>query len=113
MATKAKQLLDAGESLARTAETWADLSNTLFDPIEGLVAKAFPTRAERERFAKTGEYRALQDLIDSAVQRTGLVPGATPTKKSGRFVVRLPNTLHAALEAEADAEGVSLNPSWS
>ena len=35
--------------------------------------------------------------------------GATPQNKSGRFVVRLPVSLHAALEREAKAEGVSLN----
>ena len=43
-----------------------------------------------------------------AIERFGLVEGATP-KKSGRFVVRLPQSLHAALEREAVAEGVSLN----
>lgn len=42
------------------------------------------------------------------MQQTGLVEGATP-RKSGRFVVRLPKSLHAALEREAAAEGVSLN----
>jgi site-specific DNA-methyltransferase (adenine-specific) len=108
MATKAEQVLETGQKLALTAETWADLSNLLFDPVEGLVARAYPTREEREQFVKTKEYRAIRELIDSAVQRTGLVDGAKP-KKSGRFVVRLPNTLHAALEAEAEDEGVSLN----
>jgi site-specific DNA-methyltransferase (adenine-specific) len=39
---------------------------------------------------------------------TGLVSGATP-KKSGKFVVRLPRSLHAALEREAEVEGTSLN----
>jgi site-specific DNA-methyltransferase (adenine-specific) len=108
MTAKAEQILEAGQRLALTAETWADLSNLLFDPVDGLVAKAYPTREERERFVKTKEYRAIQSLIDSAVERTGLVEGAKP-KKSGRFVVRLPNTLHAALESEAQDEGVSLN----
>ncbi len=42
------------------------------------------------------------------MQRHGLVEGGTP-RKSGRFVVRLPQSLHAALESEAMAEGVSLN----
>jgi len=42
------------------------------------------------------------------MQRHGLVEGATP-RKSGRFVVRLPQSLHAALEREAAAEVVSLN----
>jgi len=42
------------------------------------------------------------------MDRHGLVANGTP-KKSGRFVVRLPRSLHAALEREAIAEGVSLN----
>ena len=42
------------------------------------------------------------------MRQTGLIDGAQPTK-SGRFVVRLPKTLHAALEREAIAEGTSLN----
>src|SRR5262249_50683141 len=84
-------------------------SNALFDPETGLVAKAFPTRAERERFLKTKEYRALHRLLDAVEERTGLVEGATPNEKSGKFLVRVPKSLHAALEAEAAAEGVSLN----
>jgi hypothetical protein len=57
---------------------------------------------------KTEEYRALRQLVADSIERHGLVKGGTP-KKSGRFVVRLPRSLHAALEREAIAEGVSLN----
>ncbi|MBW1792200.1 MAG: toxin-antitoxin system HicB family antitoxin [Deltaproteobacteria bacterium] len=42
------------------------------------------------------------------MQVTGLISGATP-KKSGKFVVRLPRSLHAALEKEAESEATSLN----
>lgn len=106
--TKAAELLQQAEEQAKTAPTWADLSNALFDPLEGLIAKAFPTRAQREAFVKTEEYKKIRALIDRAREQTGLVAGATP-QKSGRFVVRLPVSLHAALEREAAAEGVSLN----
>jgi hypothetical protein len=106
--TKAQKILTAARAAASSAETWADLSNSLFDPEDGLVAKAYPTRVERERFLKSKEFQALRQLLDAATERTGLVEGATP-KKSGKFVVRLPRSLHAALEAEAKKEGVSLN----
>jgi hypothetical protein len=105
---KAAELLRQAQEQAKTAPTWADLSNALFDPLEGLIAKAFPTRAEREAFVQTQEYKQIRALIDLAREQTGLVAGATP-KKSGRFVVRLPVSLHAALEREAAVEGVSLN----
>ncbi len=42
------------------------------------------------------------------MDRTGLVDGTTP-QKSGKFVVRLPKSLHATLDREARDEGVSLN----
>ena len=50
----------------------------------------------------------IRQLVSDAIQRHGLIEGATP-KKSGRFVVRLPQSLHAALEREAASERVSLN----
>src|SRR5690554_2370227 len=109
MATQEKQILESAKDIALSTETWADLSNALFDPEEGLVAKAYPTREQREQFVKTDEYRAIRSLIDAAAERTGFIEGATPKNKSGKFVVRLPRTLHAALESEAEEEGVSLN----
>jgi hypothetical protein len=96
------------EQAAREAETWADLSNYLFNPVDGLVARAYPTRQAREAYVKTEEYRRIRRLITDAIERQGLVEGATP-RKSGRFVVRLPQSLHAALEREAASEGISLN----
>lgn len=105
---KAEELLSVAEELARSVASWADLSNGLFDPIEGVVAQAFPTRAEREAFVQTGEYRKIRQLIQEARDRFGLVAGATP-KRNGRFVLTLPRSLQAALEREAVAEGVSLN----
>jgi HicB family len=102
------ELLIEAQGAAQEAETWADLSNVLFNPIDGLIARAYPTREEREAFVKTDEYKKVRTLVAEAIARHGLVDGATP-RKSGRFVVRLPQSLHAALEREAATEGVSLN----
>lgn len=103
-----RELLQSAKNLSGHASTWADLSNALFDPIDGLLAKAFPSREERAAFVQSREYQQIRKLIKDATTRTGTISGATP-KKSGRFVVRLPQSLHAALEHEADQEGVSLN----
>jgi hypothetical protein len=106
--SKAAALLQQAEALAQSVESWADLSNALFDPIEGVIARAFPTRGEREAFAKTAEYRKIRELITQARDRFGLVAGATP-KRSGRMVVNVPLSLQGALEREARAEGVSVD----
>jgi hypothetical protein len=42
------------------------------------------------------------------MNKFGVVGGSVPTK-SGKFVVRVPKTLHKVLEVEAHQEGVSLN----
>ena len=108
MKTIETTLLESAREEAGKVQTWADLSNFLFDPEDGLVAKAFRTRPERQRFMKTPEYKAIRQLVTELQEKTGFIEGMTP-KKSGKFVVRLPRSLHAALEAEAEREGVSLN----
>lgn len=104
----ADRVLREAQELAASVESWADLSNALFNPFNGLLTKAYPAREEREQFLRTEQYKRIRQLVHRAMNKFGLVEGATP-KKSGRFVVRVPRSLHAALEREAEQEGVSLN----
>lgn len=106
--TKEQQLLAEARKLARSAETWADFSNALYNPYDGLLIVPYRNKEKRRAFMKTKEYKEIQTLMEKVMERTGLIEGAAP-KKSGRFVVRLPQTLHASLEREAASEGVSLN----
>ena len=106
--SKVNDILAEGRRLAGKCETWADLSNALFDPLDGLVAKRFSDPAERAAFRKSETYGKLHAIVEEKMRQTGVAAGAEPTK-SGRFVVRLPKTLHAALEREAVSEGTSLN----
>jgi hypothetical protein len=69
---------------------------------------AYPTREEREAFVRTAEYQKMRELIAQAQDRFGLVAGATP-KQGVSMLVRLPRSLHAALEREAAAEGVGID----
>jgi predicted HicB family RNase H-like nuclease len=96
------------EQVAQSAASWADVSNFLFDPEHGLLVRAYPERKQREKFLKSEEYQKIRATLLAAMQRTGVAAGATP-EKSGKFVVRLPKSLHASLEHEAEQEGVSLN----
>jgi predicted HicB family RNase H-like nuclease len=105
---KARRVLGEARQKADLVESWADFSNALFNPVDGIITKAYPTQAEREAFFQTEQYQSIRHLLHEAIEKFGLVEGATP-KKSGRFVVRLPQSLHLALEQEAEREGVSLN----
>ncbi len=75
---KAVRLLEAARDIASSVDSWADFSNALFDPVDGLLVKAYPTREERQAFMKTQEYAEIRELHSAAIQRTGLVEGATP-----------------------------------
>jgi uncharacterized protein (DUF433 family) len=77
----AHELIKEAERAARDAETWAEISNFLFNPADGLVAKAYPTRAARAAFVQTVEYRKIRQLISDARQHHGLVQGANPRGK--------------------------------
>jgi predicted HicB family RNase H-like nuclease len=106
--TKASEILAEGKRLAKKLKTWADLSNALFDPLDGLIAQQLPDASTRAEFRKSDVYDELHKLVEQKMQQTGVVSGSKPMK-SGRFVVRLPKTLHGALEKEAVTEGTSLN----
>ena len=106
--SKASNILTKAKRLAGQSKTWADLSNALFDPLDGLVVKTFPDPEERTAFRKEDVYQSLHDLVEEKMREVGVIEGAEP-KKSGRFVVRLPRSLHAALDREAKDEGTSLN----
>lgn len=105
---KTSDLFKKAKELYSKTDTWSDFSNALFDPFDGEIVRVFPLQGERDVFQKTEEYRLIRELVRNKMNETGLVHGATP-KKSGKFVVRLPRSLHSALEAEAEAEGTSLN----
>src|SRR5204862_3283268 len=71
-------------------------------------ARTFEDPMERQEFFESAQYQEVNKLLLGLMKKFGMEGGATP-QKSGRFVVRLPQSLHAALEREAVAEGVSLN----
>lgn len=72
----AAQIINEARRLAQTAKTWAELSNAIFDPIEGLIAKAYPSLEQRKAFGNTEEYRQLRELVKEAMDRTGVIAGA-------------------------------------
>lgn len=77
MSTKEQNLLDSAKRLASANPAWADLSNALFDPSTGLIAKAYSTREERQRFVGSRPYKAIRELIAEAQERSGLIECAS------------------------------------
>jgi hypothetical protein len=104
--SRAYELLTLGRRLAETPGlTWVEANNAVYGP-GGPFARLFPSARDRAAFAKTEESRELDQLIDGLPE-----PPVGPQRReySGKFNVRVPKSLHAALASEAEAEGVSLN----
>jgi hypothetical protein len=102
----AQELLVLARKLAQTSGlTWVEANNAIYGP-GGPFIRRFPSAKDRVAFAKTKESRQIDRLIDSLPE-----PPAGPQRReySGKFNVRVPKSLHAALASEAEAEGVSLN----
>jgi hypothetical protein len=106
IANRAHELLALARKLAETSGlTWVEANNAIYGPA-GPFARLFPKTKDRLAFAKTPESRQIDQLIDNLPE-----PPVGPHRReySGRFNVRVPKSLHAALASEAEAEGVSLN----
>ena len=65
--TKAQEALQIAQELAKRAKSAADLHNAFFG-VGGRFGELFPTRAEREAFAKTPEYREILNMREALNQ---------------------------------------------
>jgi hypothetical protein len=105
---KAREVLDYAEQRAVQAADWMELSNALFAP-DGKATQAFPTPAEKTAFCKTAEYKQILALMNRLPSPPVKEVHDLTASANGAISVRLPRSVHAALLAEARAEGVSLN----
>jgi len=105
---KARQVLEFAEQRASQAADWMELSNALFSP-DGKATLAFETEEERTAFSKTQEYKRILALMDRLPSPPVKEIIDLTASANGAISVRLPRSVHAALLAEAKAEGVSLN----
>jgi hypothetical protein len=108
IATKARQVLDFAEASAKEVADWLELHFALFG-VDGKATELFPTEAERSAFLRTGEYKQVLALLDALPRPKKSALREVISSANGAISVRLPRSVHAALLAEAKAEGVSLN----
>ena len=69
---KVNDILAEAQRLSEYSKTWADLSNGIFDPVDGLIAKQFPDAADRAAFRKSDAYATLHKLVEQKMQQTGV-----------------------------------------
>jgi hypothetical protein len=105
---RARQALAYAEQRAPEVADWLELHLALFG-VDGKVSELFPTEAERAAFLRTAEYKLHLALLDRLPRPDKKNIREVVSSANGAISVRLPRSVHAALLAEAKAEGVSLN----
>lgn len=105
---KARQVLEFAESKAKEVSDWLELHFALFS-VDGKATELFPTEAERSAFLRTAEYKRINKMMDTLPRPKKNEIKEMISTANGAISVRLPRSVHAALLAEAKAEGVSLN----
>ncbi len=105
---KAREVLKFAEQRAKEVADSFALSNSVF-AANGEASRAFPTAADRTAFCQTPEYRRILKLRDT-LPWPPLQEGVVDLRPSvnGHVNVSLPSSVHAALQAEAKAKGISL-----
>jgi hypothetical protein len=105
---KARRILAFAQEKARQVADWVELHNALFG-ISGKATVMLPTESERTAFSRTPEAKQIFALFDGLPSPPVKDFEETLVTANGAISVRLPRSVHAALLAEAKAEGVSLN----
>ena len=91
------------------AAYWVAGHNSLYG-LGGRLTELFPTESDRAAFMKTKEAEEVAAILESLPE-----PETKPahvkmlSEVNGKILVAVPRTIHAALLAEAENEGISLN----
>jgi len=102
-----KQALAFAKRAAKSAKTWPDLHNALYG-IGGKLTELFPDSADRSAFAGTIQFKQIAELLEGLPRKPDEEQGG-PEEANGRILVRVPRSIHRALLAEAETEGISMN----
>lgn len=101
----AQELLAVAREKAKSCKTWPELHNAIYG-VGAPYSRLFPAPSDRTAFASTDEHKQIAALIE-ALPGPGDEP--IPADFSGKILVRIPKSIHAALSQEANLENVSLN----
>lgn len=103
--SRSQQVLEWANSRFQEGLDWISFRQELLGP-EGIVQKMFPTDLELDRFKRSAEYERIEKMFAKLRRRRG----KGDDKENTRVItVRLPQSVHQALAAQAKEHKTSIN----
>lgn len=106
MGEKDQAVFEAARTLFETSPDWVTFFREVLGT-EGLVRKSFSDAESLGRFEKSERYREIQQLL--ARLRARRDNGSEGTEPTRVITVRLPQSVHELLQAEAHEQRTSMN----
>ncbi len=104
--TRCQKVLQVARQLFQSNPDWVTFFREVLG-IDGAARKVFPNQNDYVMFEKTEQYSEVQQMVTALRQRK--IPGGGHNEPTRVITVRLPESLHEALKAEASDHKTSMN----
>jgi predicted HicB family RNase H-like nuclease len=105
-ATRCQKVRQFAHNLYQRGPDWVTFFREVLG-VSGAARKVFATQEEFVAFEKSDEYGAIQQMVNGLRTRKG--GGGAQYEPTRVITVRLPESLHEALKAEANDHNTSMN----
>lgn len=104
--TRSQKVLQVAKQLYQSNPDWVTFFREVLG-VEGAARSVFPDQNEYVSFEKTTQYIEIQQMVTNLRNRK--IPGGSHNEATRVITVRLPESLHEALKAEAADHKTSMN----
>ncbi|MCH2179981.1 MAG: toxin-antitoxin system HicB family antitoxin [Mariniblastus sp.] len=105
-AARCQKVLQVAKELFQSKPDWVTFFRETLG-VSGAARSVFPTQSEYVLFEKSNEYVEIQNMV--LALRNRKMPGGGANEPTRVITVRLPESLHEALKAEASDHNTSMN----
>ncbi len=104
--TRCQKILQVARELFQSKPDWVTFFRETLG-VSGAARNVFPEQADYVAFEKSREYAEIQSMV--LALRNRKIPGGGGNEPTRVITVRLPESLHEALKAEANDHNTSMN----
>jgi len=107
MSSNRQDVFQVADELFRQTPDWVTFFREVLG-VDGIVRRSYPDEAERAEYEKGEQYQQIQQMLASLREKSADVSN-DPQDPIRVITVRLPQSLHETLKAEAHGHRTSMN----